>query len=90
MPPAVTIVKPANQSLVRGRWLRVSAAASDNVGVVEVELYIDSQLVFTTTAANLDYGWDSLRVARGTSINVTVRALDGAGNSSAAEVTVAK
>lgn len=88
--PAVTIVKPANQSLVRGRWLQVAAAASDNVGVVEVQLYIDSQLVLTTTAANLDYAWDTLRVARGTSIKVTARALDGAGNSSAAEVTVAK
>ncbi len=90
VPPVVTIVKPANQSLVRGRWLRVSAAASDNVGVTDMQLYIDSQLVFTVPAANLDYAWDTLGVTRGTSISVTVRALDGAGNSSAAEVTVAR
>ena len=88
--PAVTIVKPGDRSVIRSRWLQVKAAANDNVGVTEVQLYVDSQMVFTTTAANLEYAWDTLRVAKGTSIKVTVRAQDGAGNVSAAEVTVSK
>ncbi len=53
-------------------------------------LYIDSQLVFTTESASLDHKWDLRGVARGSSLTVTVKAFDEAGNSSVAEVSVSK
>ena len=60
------------------------------VGVAKIELYIDSQLVFTTESASLDHKWDLRGVARGSSLTVTVKAFDEAGNSSVAEVSVSK
>ncbi len=60
------------------------------VGVAKIELYIDSQLVFTTESASLDHKWDTRGVARGSSLTVTVKAFDEAGNSRVAEVSVSK
>jgi hypothetical protein len=88
--PTVNILRPSNGDIVRGRWLRVAAEGTDNVGVAEMQLYIDSQLVFSTTGANLDYKWDMRGTARGSSLTVTVNARDEAGNSSAVQVTVSR
>ena len=88
--PMVKIVKPSDSAVVRGRWLRVRAEGSDNVRVAVMALYIDSQLVFTTEVASLDHKWDMRGVARGSSLTVTVKAFDEAGNSSVAEVSVSK
>jgi hypothetical protein len=88
--PTVKIVNPSDSAVVRGRWLRVRAEGTDNVGVAKMELYIDSQLVFTTETASLNHKWDMRGVARGSSLTVTVKAFDEAGNSSVAEVSVSK
>ncbi|MCH7836198.1 MAG: hypothetical protein IH864_04955 [Chloroflexi bacterium] len=88
--PTVNIVSPSDGARVKGRWLKVRAEGSDNVRVAEMELYIDSQLVFSTTGANLDYRWDMRGTARGSSLTVTVNARDEAGNSSAVQLTVSR
>ena len=74
----------------KGRWLKVRAESTDNVRVAKMELYIDSQLVFTTKAASLDLRWDVRALARGSSFTITVKALDEAGNSSAVQVRVSR
>ncbi len=88
--PTVKIVKPGDGTRVRGRWLKVRAEGADNVRVAKMELYIDSQLVFTTKAASLDLRWDVRALARGSSFTITVKALDEAGNSSAVQVGVSR
>ncbi len=88
--PTVKIVSPSDGARVKGRWLKVRAEGSDNVRVSEMELYIDTQLVFSTTGANLDYRWDMRGTARGSSLTVTVNARDEAGNSSAVQLTVSR
>ncbi len=53
--PAVTLVAPAAGAVLSG-VTRVQANASDNVGVVRVELYVDGAL--RAVAAAAPYAWD--------------------------------
>src|SRR5207247_7843675 len=45
-PPAVAIITPSSGAKA-GNSLSVTASASDNVGVVKVELYVDGKLYAT-------------------------------------------
>ena len=68
----------------------VSAAATDNVGVVRVELYAGSTLVASESAAPYTFSWDSSTRADG-AVALVVKAYDAAGNvgSKTFNVTVA-
>ena len=74
--PAVSASVPS--STVKG-IVAVSAAASDNVGVVRVELYAGSVLVASETAAPYNFSWDSTTRADG-AVALVVKAYDAAGN----------
>jgi hypothetical protein len=78
-PPTSSITAPANGSTV-SNFTTVTATASDNVGVVKMELYIDG--VLTTSDANstsLSFSWNTNSVANG-SHTLLVKAYDAANN----------
>jgi hypothetical protein len=56
-PPTVEILSPAEGATVWG-VIAVEATASDNVGVVKVEFYVDDVLIETVTGAPFDYAQD--------------------------------
>jgi hypothetical protein len=89
-PPTVTITAPANGATVSGT-VTISASATDNVGVVGVQFFVDgAPRGAEDTAAPYSVAWDTSTVANG-SHSVTARARDAAGNiatSTAATVTV--
>ncbi len=77
--PASLIATPGNTQVALG-W----AAASDNVGVTGYRVYRGGTLIGSpATTSYLDGG-----LTNGTSYSYTVRAVDGAGNLSAASATV--
>jgi hypothetical protein len=86
-PPSASITSPSNGSVVSNN-ITVDVSASDNVGVTKVELYLDSALAGSTTAASLAFSLDTTTVANGAH-TLQAKAYDAAGNSAtSASVTV--
>jgi thermitase len=88
-PPITSITAPTAGATVSATTV-VNAAATDNVGVVKVDLYIDGASFATDSAAPYSFAWDTTAVPNGTHTLVAV-ASDAAGNSgssSAVSVTV--
>ncbi len=87
--PSAAISTPSASATVSGT-VAVAAAASDNVGVSKVELYVNSVLQGTDTASPYSFSWNTALLANG-SYALAVKAYDAAGNvgqSSAVSVTV--
>ncbi len=86
-PPTTSITAPANGATVSGT-VNVTASASDNVGVVKVEFYIDSVLKSTSTTSPYTFSWNTTTVANG-SHTIFSKAYDAANNvGTSATVTV--
>ena len=86
-PPTTSITAPANNATVSGT-VNVTASASDNVGVVKVEFYIDSVLKSTSTTSPYAFLWNTTTVANG-SHTIFSKAYDAANNvGTSATVTV--
>jgi uncharacterized membrane protein len=86
-PPTTSITSPANNATVSGT-ITVTASASDNVGVVKVEFYIDSVLKSTVTTSPYNFSWNTTTVANG-SHTIFSKAYDAANNvGTSATVTV--
>jgi uncharacterized membrane protein len=86
-PPTTSITSPANNATVSGT-INVTASASDNVGVVKVEFYIDSVLKSTSTTSPYTFSWNTTTVANG-SHTIFSKAYDAANNvGTSATVTV--
>jgi hypothetical protein len=86
-PPTTSITAPANGATVSGT-VNVTASASDNVGVVKVEFYIDSVLKSTSTTSPYSFSWNTTTVANG-SHTIFSKAYDAANNiGTSATVTV--
>jgi len=86
-PPTTSITSPANNATVSGT-ITVTASASDNVGVVKVEFYIDSVLSSTVTTSPYNFSWNTTTVANGTH-TIFSKAYDAANNvGTSATVTV--
>jgi len=79
-PPTVQIVSPPNGSRTSGS-VTVRVNASDNVGVVRVELYTDRVVVGTSTSASPSFRLNTRRWTRGTHV-LQAAAYDAAGNCS--------
>lgn len=77
-PPVATISNPGAGATVSGT-VSVKGAGSDNVGVTQMRLYIDNNLVSTVSGASLSYSWNTRKVAAG-SHSVRLDAIDAAGN----------
>lgn len=85
--PAAVIAAPLALSTVSG-WVPVNVQASDNVGVVKVELRSNGVLVASDSAEPYAFSWDSASVANGMTTLVAT-AFDAAGNAgSSADVAV--
>jgi hypothetical protein len=76
--PRVDIFSPSSGSTASG-LVTIEVNASDNMGVTEVGLYADNQLVGTDTSAPYQFSWDSAGVPDG-SVTLTSYAYDAAGN----------
>ena len=86
-PPAVTISNPVSGAMVSGN-VNISVAASDNVALSNVSLYVDGLLKASGNGA-LTYTWNSRKEAAG-SHTVQAVARDAAGNSTTKSVQVYK
>lgn len=77
-PTGVAITAPANGASVTGQ-VTISATASDNVGVVQVNFYVDGQLLASDTSAPFSTNWNTNKVTN-TTHTLYVIATDAAGN----------
>lgn len=87
-PPSTSVTSPANGATVSGT-VSVNATASDNVGVTQMQLFIDGTLVASNTNATaLSFSWSTDSVANG-SHTIVSKAFDAAGNAAtSATITV--
>lgn len=60
-------------------YTQLAVNASDNKGVVKVQLYVDNKLTSTSTTAPFTTTWNARRATRG-SHALTCKAYDAAGN----------
>ncbi len=87
--PTVSITAPADGAVVSG-VVAVTASASDNVGVSNVQFYLDGALASTDNSVPYSWSWDST-TATNTAHALVATATDAAGNvgtSSTVTVTV--
>jgi Zn-dependent metalloprotease len=77
-PPTTSITSPTNGATVSGT-IAINATASDNVGVTNVEFYVDSNLVGSDATSPYTTNWNTTSVANG-SHSIFSRAYDAAGN----------
>ena len=77
-PPTISILSPANGARVSGQ-VSVLVSATDQVGVVSVDLYVDGALTSSSTTAPFTTKWNARR-ARAGAHTIQCRAYDAAGN----------
>jgi len=86
--PVVTIVSPVFNARVSG-IVRVLATATDNIGVVRMDIRTSQGVVLKTVdAASLTYDWNTAGLKRNSTQSLVVRAYDAAGNTGSAKVVV--
>jgi carbon monoxide dehydrogenase subunit G len=86
-PPTATITGPADGSTVSGS-VSINVSGTDNVGVTEVEWYLDGVLQASSASASASFSWDTTSATNGTH-TVLAKAYDAAGNvGSSAAVTL--
>jgi hypothetical protein len=78
-PPTVDVTSPSDGATVAGVET-VVVAASDDVGIAEVEFLVDGTSVGTDTTAPYELAWDTTTVSNG-SHALSAIAIDDAGNS---------
>jgi len=76
--PTVLITSPSNGSTVSGN-ISITCAASDNKGVVRVELYIDGMLTSASASAPFTMKWNTRKASPGAHL-LQEKAYDAAGN----------
>lgn len=84
--PTISITSPKDGATVSG-IVFVLVNASDNVGVKQVELYVDGKLTTTSTASPFTTKWNAKKASVGRH-TLQVKAYDAAGNVGAASVVV--
>lgn len=85
--PAVGITSPANGATLSGT-IQVMVTATDNVGVIQVDFYLDGSFAGTNIIAPFTSTWDTTQEADGSHV-LQARAKDAAGNAgSSSSITV--
>jgi thermitase len=84
MPPNVLIISPSDGTRISTN-VSVSVNATDNVGVVRNELYIDGVLTSASTTAPFTTKWNSRKAAYGAHW-IYCKAYDAAGNTSVSQI----
>jgi len=77
-PPTVDITNPADGSMVSGTTVAVTADASDDNGVEQVEFFVDTVSIGVDTSDPYGVAWDTTKVGDGTH-TVTATATDTTG-----------
>lgn len=85
-PPTCSITSPTNGATVSGT-VNIEASASDDVGVVQVDFYVDSTYLGTDTDEPYSWSWDSTTADDG-SHTITATAIDTANQSSSDSISV--
>jgi subtilisin family serine protease len=85
-PPSVAITNPGGGATLSGT-VKVGAQASDDVGVVKVELYLDGALKAQSSSGSLSYSLNTKRMKAGNHV-LRSQALDAAGNVASDSITV--
>jgi len=86
-PPLISIISPAQGTVVSGTVV-VAADATDNVGVVKVQLYVDGKLYGSSITAPFNVKWNTRKASKGAHV-LQSKAFDFAGNvGTSCEVTV--
>ncbi len=89
-PPIVAFVFPTDGWVVDRNRVVVTVQASDDQALSLVELWIDSQLVQSSTTSPLTYTWQTGgQLVRG-SHTLMARAMDAAGHPTSVSITVTK
>ncbi|MFM9885780.1 MAG: Ig-like domain-containing protein [Burkholderiales bacterium] len=84
--PAITLTAPANNAIVAGSAVTISADASDNVGVAGVQIKLNgADLGVQDPFAPYSMTWNSTMVANGT-YSLSAVARDAAGNTTPSNV----
>lgn len=83
-PPSVSIIKPHSSSSVSGT-MQIEVTASDDVAVTQVQCFVGSSLLGTSTSSQSAFSWDTMQYPNGTYI-LQAQAFDAAGNSAAVSV----
>jgi subtilisin family serine protease len=87
--PIISLTSPTDGAIVSGN-VSVLVNATDNVAVVQVEVYVDGRLKATTATAPFTTKWNTRREAKGAH-TLQCKAYDAAGNVAASSpVTVYK
>ncbi len=84
-PPQVSITQPAQGDTVGGE-VTITAEATDNKGVTEVEFYIDNALVVTDQSSPYTYSWNTSALQDNSTHNIYAKAFDKANNEGTSEV----
>ncbi|MHA1304891.1 MAG: Ig-like domain-containing protein [Candidatus Heimdallarchaeaceae archaeon] len=84
--PSVSITQPTDDSTVSGT-ITITAEADDNIGVAQVDFYIDGSLVGSDTSSPYEYVWDTTTVEDGTHVIKAV-VIDTSGNTNYDEISV--
>lgn len=84
--PMLAIVSPTNGATVSGA-VNVNVAASDNVALSNVSLYINGTLVASSNGA-LSYSWNTRKFKTGSSHTILATARDTSGNSASKSIQV--
>jgi len=87
-PPQVAITSPADGATV-SRNVKIDVVASDDVGVVLIELFINGRRVGTSTSSTASFSWNTNREPRGEHL-LQAYAHDAAGNVSTTSIKVYK
>jgi subtilisin family serine protease len=86
-PPTASITAPLPGATVTGTAV-VNVSASDNVGVVKVDLYVDGLFLATDTSSPYSFAWDTTLASNGAHTLQAI-ATDAAGNNaSTANISV--
>ena len=87
--PTVNLTAPTSDAQVSGTAVTLSATASDNVGVTQVQFFVDNNTtpLATDTSSPYSASWNTTTVTNGTH-TLTAKAYDAAGNINTSTVTV--
>jgi chitodextrinase len=86
IPPVISLTTPTNNQTTNLTF-PISATASDQFGVSEVQFYADTTLISTITSAPYTFNWDSYAVHNGAH-TITAVATDVAGNQATQSITI--
>lgn len=86
VPPMVSITAPEGGATVAAASI-VATTATDNVGVIKVEFYLDGVLHAADTSAPYTWNWSPTAAQNGTR-SLTAKAYDSAGNSKVSDAVV--